>query len=252
MSSTPMPQWKIPPILPVFMTALPDYARKLRCRVQYYTDLDSFHQSFLQEGLCIIEISPDCAVLVIGRKAVPREFDQIPHFKFHLESFMEEYAFPLILWQGYQDTFTRLSENRPKIALALRGMIMRHSMTYRQALIPTRHIEDTALCLRSLAKRVQIIDNPPSTARIKKKATTLYDAQLTLLEGLCLMGPKKVKALSTEFSSPADIFAAIQTSEILYTRTGNPKGITGPFAPIKLFHHEFIRQNQTLLFTPKP
>ncbi|WP_371806252.1 hypothetical protein [Candidatus Lokiarchaeum ossiferum] len=206
-----------------------------------------FFLSYKVPGVCAILHKVFYLGLIFHELCVPHEFGDIPAFKTKIEMFMEEYAFPLILWQSYQQTLTQLKESHPKIALALRGMLMRHVLTYRQAIVPTRHLEDTALCLRSLAKRVQIVDNPPSTARIKKKAQPLYDAQLTFLEGFCLMGPKKVKLLSTAFPSPGEILDEIQHAELVYTRTGNPKGITGSLAEIKSFDFEFLRQNQALL-----
>ncbi|WP_371806446.1 hypothetical protein [Candidatus Lokiarchaeum ossiferum] len=37
------------------------------------------------------------------------------------------------------------------------------------------------------------------------------------------------------------------TNILIHTRTGNPKGITGPLAEIKSFDFEIVRQNQALL-----
>ena len=45
--------------------------------------------------------------------------------------------------------------------------------------LPTRSLLDTALCLRSISKRVQIIDKSPSLARIKPKFEKLIDARPT-------------------------------------------------------------------------
>lgn len=247
MSQASLPWWKLPAHLPTFGSYLPQLAAKFNCQVQYYSSEEKFHLPYLKADLLVVEISATCGVLIIGPKAVPQEFGAIPSFKDRIEAFMEEYTFPLIIWQGFQSTLTIMNQTRPKIALALRGMLMRHVMTYKQSMIPSRHLEDTALCLRSLAKRIQIVDNPPSTARIKPKARTLYDAQLTLMEGFCLMGSKKVKELSTEFRSPLEIFEEIRSAELLYTRTGNPKGITGKLADIKFYDFEFVRQNQMLL-----
>ncbi|UYP48508.1 hypothetical protein NEF87_004793 [Candidatus Lokiarchaeum ossiferum] len=247
MSQVYYPRWKLPWNLPTFSVQLPFLAMKLNCRVINYRSDETFHLHYLKEKMLVVEISPTCGVLIIDPQALPLEFSEIPIFKDRIEAFMEEYSFSLVIWQGYQNSLTQMAKNLPKIALALRGMLMRHVLTYHQAMIPTRHLEDTALCLRSLAKRVQIVDNPPSNSRIKAKARRLYDAQQTLIEGFCLMGLKKFKLLSTEFQFPFEIMEEIRSSELLYTRTGNPKGITGRLKNIKLFDFEFIRQNQILL-----
>jgi len=58
---------------------------------------------------------------------------------------------------------------------------------------------------------------------------------------------KKADVLLEEFKTPWDIFNAIMSSKILYTRTGNPKGVSGPLAKVKGFGHKFVTKNQDML-----
>lgn len=58
---------------------------------------------------------------------------------------------------------------------------------------------------------------------------------------------KKADLLLKTFKTPWNIFMAIISSEIKYTRTGNPKGVTGPFEYIKGFGPKFIQKNKELL-----
>lgn len=66
---------------------------------------------------------------------------------------------------------------------------------------------------------------------------------------LLIISDKKADLLLEYFGTPWKIFEAIFSSTILYTRTGNPKGITGPIGEIKGFGPKFIAKNQELLLT---
>ncbi|MCF2140548.1 MAG: hypothetical protein K9W44_10890 [Candidatus Lokiarchaeota archaeon] len=117
--------------------------------------------------------------------------------------------------------------------------------------IPTRTASDTALCLRSLAKRLQIEDKPPSMGRVKPKWRNLAEAQMTLLEGLLLTGTKKAKELAGNYASPFALFQAIHQGENV-----NVKGFVKGFGKVfvkefgKEFGKEFVKKNR-LLFTKK-
>jgi hypothetical protein len=107
-------------------------------------------------------------------------------------------------------------------------------LTYNTGLIPTRNAADTAQCLRSIARREQIRDNPPTLGRVKAKAKTLQDAQEILIEGLIQCGPNKSKLLLNQFDCPNDIFESL---------INHPENIEA----IKGFGKKFIKSNQDLL-----
>lgn len=60
---------------------------------------------------------------------------------------------------------------------------------------------------------------------------------------------KNADVLIENFGSPFDVFNAILTSQITYTKTGNPKGLTGPLDGIKGFSHKFVAKNKKLLMS---
>ena len=107
-----------------------------------------------------------------------------------------------------------------------------------------------AMCIYYLAKRIQIRDEPPTIGRVKPKFKTIYDAQQYFIEGLALSGPKKAKILceSGNFDNPFELIKSVIDSEVLYTKTGNPKGIAeDDKMNIKGFGPQFVLKNKELL-----
>lgn len=72
-----------------------------------------------------------------------------------------------------------------------------------------------------------------------------------IIEGLVDIGPRKAQALIDKFKNPYQVFKAIKRTEILYTKTGNPKGIRGPLEDLTGFGWKFVEKNQRLLFGKK-
>jgi hypothetical protein len=94
--------------------------------------------------------------------------------------------------------------------------------------------EEVAHTIKTLAKRIQIEDNPPILGRVSKTTTYLWQAQEFLIEGLINCGPKKAQLLLEEFDSPYAIVEAIMKF---------PERIL----QIKGFGEKFIESNQNLL-----
>ncbi len=199
----------------------------------------------LRKKMGLIEISEDVAVLLISKNSLPNEIADFGEFKNFILGFSESYESPIIILQGYPKC---LDGKDPKIVLAIRGTFMKLFLDEGFGVLPTRSLLDTALCLRSIAKRVQIIDKPPSLARIKPKFSGLIDAQRFFLEGLMLSGPKTAVNLSENFESVWDVISGIKESEIIFTKTGNPKGVVGPIEEVEGSSIEFVRQNRIMLF----
>ena len=111
MISTSTPILKIPSNLPVSSSGLHIYAKKYHCQLIYYDVSEKFHAKYSQNQLVVVEISPSCGVLVIVPESIPHGFSELPDFKNQIESFMEEYAFALILWQGYQKSLSQFNNS---------------------------------------------------------------------------------------------------------------------------------------------
>ena len=68
------------------------------------------------------------------------------------------------------------------------------------------------------------------------------------MEGFVDIGPKKAKSLIENYETPYQVFKAIKHTEVIYTRTGNPKGIKGPLSDLTGFGWKFVEKNKEMLF----
>jgi len=68
------------------------------------------------------------------------------------------------------------------------------------------------------------------------------------LEGLMLSGPKTAVNLSESFENVWDVINGIKESSIIFTKTGNPKGVVGPIEEVEGCSIEFVSQNNIMLF----
>jgi hypothetical protein len=100
--------------------------------------------------------------------------------------------------------------------------------------IPTNSTPESAFCIKTLASRIQIADNPPILARVSSSSPLLYKAQEFFIEGLLNCGSKKAKILLERFDTP---------NLIIQTILSEPDKILA----IKGFGEKFITTNQTLL-----
>jgi ERCC4-type nuclease len=89
-------------------------------------------------------------------------------------------------------------------------------------------------------------DQPRIYEKINDKYKGWSDAKQIVCK-LIDISDKKADVLLSAFGDPLSIFHAIMDSIVLYTRTGNPKGITGALSEIKGFGPKFITKNQRLL-----
>ena len=241
-----IPKIYIHPDYPIFMEGVFRYAKQQEIKTIFSQKVgDAVDLPALRKKMGLIEISEFVAVLLITKDSLPNEIADFGEFKNLIISFSESYESPIIILQGYPKC---LDGKDPKIVLAIRGVFMKLFLDEDLGVLPTRSLLDTALCLRSIAKRIQIVDRPPSLARIKPKYETLIDAQHFFLEGLKVSGPKTAINLSDNFESVFDVIKGIKESEIIFTKTGNPKGVIGPIDEIEGSNIEFVRQNKIMLF----
>lgn len=134
-------------------------------------------------------------------------------------------------------------ETRTAIYGAMSYMILRHSVQF----IPTENHQSTAILLDRLCSWVQEDRKDPILARTAPKRLTLEDQQNYLIQGLLGVGDKTAKALLEAMGSPEKIFEGILNTKLLYTNSGNPKGISGPLDTIQGIGFKFIEKNQKLL-----
>ena len=241
-----VPKIYIHPDYPIFMEGVFRYVKQQEIKIVFSEKVgDAIDLPALRKKMGLIEISEDVAVLLITKNCLPDEIADFGEFKKFIISFSHSYESPIIIMQGYPKC---LDGKDPKIVLVIRGTFMKLFLDEGFGVLPTRSLLDTALCLRSISKRVQIVDKPPSLARIKPKFRELSDAQKFFLEGLMVSGPKTAVNLCENFESVWDVIKGIKESEIIFTKTGNPKGVVGPIEEVEGCSIEFVRQNGVMLF----
>lgn len=150
---------------------------------------------------------------------------------------------PILILENFGSIFEISTMNPASIFGALVYLAWRFSLP----MLPSRDWRDTALILKRLAIRVQVKDEDPILARSIPKMMTLEERKAFILEGLVGVGPKTATKLIDQFNTPLNVFKAIQDSNVLYTKTGNPKGIEGPLEGIKGIGPKFLLENKKLV-----
>ncbi|MFX1592658.1 MAG: ERCC4 domain-containing protein [Promethearchaeota archaeon] len=170
-----------------------------------------------------------------------RLFEQLLRLK-------DTYENPILILEGLNN---EVFENTGMKISSIYGAISFISYKLGISVIPTRNIEDTVIVIERIAYREQIKDSTPIFSRKAPKQMSKRERRSFIIEGLVDIGPKKARALIEKFKNPYQVFKAIKRTEILYTRTGNPKGIRGPLEDLTGFGWKFVEKNQRLLFGKK-
>ncbi len=171
-----------------------------------------------------------------------RLFDQLLRLK-------ETYDYPILILEGLND---EVFENTGMKISSIYGALSFISYKLGISVIPTRNIEDTAIVIERIANREQGgKDGMPILSRKAPKEMSKKERRSFIIEGLEDIGPKKAKTLIEKYKTPYQVFKAIRHTEILYTRTGNPKSIQGPLEDLTGFGWKFVEKNQKILFGKK-
>jgi len=144
------------------------------------------------------------------------------------------------------EDFEKMFE-RPKMKVSsLYGAMNSIAIRLKIPIIPTRNLQDTAICLKRLAIREQINQEGHALARHAPKEMSLEERKCFILEGLFDTGPKIARILVDKFKTPYNLFKAIEKSELTYTKNGNPKGINGPLDTVKGIGFKWLEKNKKL------
>ncbi|MFX1313392.1 MAG: ERCC4 domain-containing protein [Promethearchaeota archaeon] len=171
-----------------------------------------------------------------------RLFDQLLRLR-------ETYQYPILILEGLND---EVFENTGMNISSIYGALSFISYKLGISVIPTRNIEDTAIVIERIANREQGGKaSMPILSRKAPKEMSKKERRSFIIEGLEDIGPKKAKTLIERFKTPYQVFKAIRYTEILYTKTGNPKGIQGPLENLTGFGWKFVEKNQKILFGKK-
>ncbi len=168
-----------------------------------------------------------------------RLFEQLLRLK-------DTYPTPIIILEGLNDNvFNKVGMKISSIYGALAFVSYKLGVS----VIPTRNLEDTAIVIERIAYREQVKNDMPLLSRKAPKGMTIEDRRIYIIEGLVDIGPKKAKLLIEKFKTPSNVVKAIRKTNIIFTRTGNPKGIEGPLKELKGFSWKFVQKNQEILFS---
>lgn len=167
-----------------------------------------------------------------------RLFEQLLRLK-------DTYSTPILIIEGLND---EVFDNTGMKISSIYGALAYVSYKLGISVIPTRNIDDTAIVIERIAIREQIEDKAPIISRKAPKGLSIEERMSFIIEGLFDTGPKKAVQLIDHFKTPYNVLKAIKQSFIIYTRTGNPKGIEGPLNKIKGFGHNYIEKNKELIF----
>jgi len=160
-----------------------------------------------------------------------------------LEKLKTHYKKPLIILENPKKMF----ERKGVYEASIYGAILYAIYKMKIALFPTRDAKETAETIWSFAKFVQKSE-PFEYEPIKIEQEKIsVDSQLFFLEGLFQVSEKKAKILLDHFKTPYNVLQAITQTEITYTKSGNPKGISGSLEQLKGFGHKFLKINKELL-----
>jgi ERCC4-type nuclease len=167
-----------------------------------------------------------------------RLFEQILRLK-------DTYSNPILILEGLNDKVLDTTGMRLSSVYGALSMV---SYKLGISVIPTRNIEDTAITIERIAFREQVKDDMPVLARSSPKTMSDNERRYYIIEGLVDIGPKKAKALIDKFKTPYKVLKAIRDTEVIYTRNGTPKGISGALEKLKGFGWKFVEKNKEILF----
>ncbi|MFX0149160.1 MAG: ERCC4 domain-containing protein [Candidatus Hodarchaeota archaeon] len=162
-----------------------------------------------------------------------------------IDRLIETYEQPILLLENFFSAFERTEWKKRKkhVYGALTYIFLRRQVP----IIPTSKMSETAIALNRITSWVQEEKTDPILARKSPKKKSIRESQLYFLQGLHNTGQKKGNILLNEFESPSKVIDAILNSKVVYTKTGNPKGVEGPFGKLEGFGPKYLLKNQNLL-----
>jgi ERCC4-type nuclease len=163
-----------------------------------------------------------------------------------IDRLIETYDQPILILEDLESAFERVEWKKRKkhVFGALTYIFLRRQVP----VVPTTRKSETAILLNRIASWTQEEKNDPLIARKSPKKRTLRQDQLFFLQGLYNTGQKKGEVLLDSFEgNPLKVITSILNTEVLYTKTGNPKGLDGPMSKIEGFGPKYVLKNQRLL-----
>ncbi|MHA1946002.1 MAG: ERCC4 domain-containing protein [Candidatus Hodarchaeales archaeon] len=167
-----------------------------------------------------------------------------------IDRLIETYEQPILILEDLPLAFERVEWKKRKkhVFGALTYIFLRRQLP----IVPTGSKSETSILLNRIASWTQEEKTDPLIARKSPKKRTLRDDQLYFLQGLYNTGQKKGDILLDAFNNnPKEVIDSILETEVLYTKTGNPKGLNGPMSDLEGFGPKYVLKNQSLFQSSK-
>lgn len=166
-----------------------------------------------------------------------------------LEKLKQNFSRPLIILESPNRLFERKFINKNSIAGAMIYMIYRMNIP----IIPTRDEKETAELLLKMASEEQKLGHFPDLTKIMKTQFRNFkitrEDQSYFLQGLVDIGKSNAEKYLNIFGTPYFALEAILQTDLILTKNGNPKGITGLMATIKGVGPKMVSRNHRMLKT---
>ena len=162
-----------------------------------------------------------------------------------IDRLIETYEQPILILEDLSLAFERVEWKKRKkhVFGALTYIFLRRQLP----IVRTGSKSETAILLNRIASWTQEEKTDPLIARKSPKKRTLRDDQLYFLQGLYNTGQKKGEILLDTFNNnPKEVIDSILKTEVLYTKTGTPKGLNGPMNDLEGFGPKYVLKNQSL------
>ncbi|MCJ7648255.1 MAG: hypothetical protein MUP85_06555 [Candidatus Lokiarchaeota archaeon] len=167
-----------------------------------------------------------------------RLFEQMMRLK-------ETYSKPILILEGLNDN---VFENTGMKINSIYGALCKVSYVMGISVVPTRNLDDTVIAIERIAFREQSKGYDAIMSRKAPKSMNTDDRRAFIIEGLIDSGPKKAKELIEHFKTPYNVLKAIRNTKVIFTKTGNPKGIEGPLTKLTGYGWKFVQKNKEILF----
>jgi Fanconi anemia group M protein len=142
----------------------------------------------------------------------------------------QAYERPIIILEGRMSKAFKRSAIRPS---SVYGAMSSLALDYGINIIPTDDTKSTCILLHRLAFREQVKEDRVVQLRSINRSLPLHQQQIHLLSGLPQIGVTLAQDLLNHFETPERVLHAFTASNILTSKSGKTKRLSGPLSEVK-------------------
>lgn len=159
----------------------------------------------------------------------------------------EAYEIPILLVEGYLPLVFKLRNVNES---SIWGAIASIAVELRVPIVPTPDTKHTAKFIERLAYSEQIKVKRPIVIRPKEKVLTLAQQQQYLICGLPNIGSTLAQSILDHSGTPFDAFKEIAESNVIQSKTGKTKRLSGTIAEVKGIGPTIVEKAKRILTSP--